>query len=313
MCGLVCLYGLLQFIGANFLGAEYLYLDLPSVAETHSVSGYTSILGGLSRATSIFREPRHFGMFMVLPLIITLWSLLPGQKFLKSRALSAFGVALFSLGIILSFSLSAYLSSIISIIIISFIDDKFKGNFILAASIAGIALLSVHAFFVMTGYFDVIGYIGQRLNVEYSDLKYIDDYNVTLFGVESYLRGSYITIKYALENPLTGVGLNQYEILSPVRRASSTPPLYLLSSIGFVGFLFFVFFVYSILRRLHKLVKLSGSTSKKQNMVVRLSLIMVIVVVVNSLFLSNYNYTTSWFWIGMMIPSSVYFNVKQHV
>ena len=304
----VCVYGLIQFAGMNLFGWD-LYLNFTSVKYEASKSGYAFLLGDVKRATSVFVEPRHFGVYMIVPFFISLLHLVKWDHGIRlfRKGFNRLIVLLFGIGILVSLSLAAFLGFGIALLVFPFISRVSLHRvlpsfmFIVIAGVTSLALVEI------IWNIGVMEYVGTRLLPSRYELNHLLDYEIHLGGPPRYVRGAILAFEYLIQHPMTGIGLNQYESIVPYD-VIALPPFNLMASIGVFGFSSFVCFMYLLVRSIDSLRRRACPTS---SFLLDTALIMVLLTLVNSLFAARYNYPSTMFWFGMSIGGMILFNVRR--
>jgi hypothetical protein len=303
----VALFGLIQVMAAWMFDID-LYLELSHVKYYKSESGYASYLGGLTRASSIFEEPRQFGVFLVIPFFIALRSLWEKPASLKIKLTRWLLCLLFIAGILLSFSISAYIGLVFGILLVSLILynrwwDAFKTYIWF--------FLGVIVFLVITqsvSDFSAWEYLTRRFYA-FTYGKEVWQFHYEIGGVARYIRGAIFGLKVLAEHPICGIGLNQFRALSlnGYEWVIILPPFALLASVGVFGSMSLISFFFLFIRKACKLRKYSGRYYQFE---MDSSLLLVSVSLLLSFVGSGYNYQSSLFWFPIYVAALIIFNVN---
>lgn len=293
----VSIFGIVQFIFANSLGTAMF-------SNLHTRFGF-------KRSVSFFKEPRHFGTFLVTPLALLFWTSIQSREWIFNTNWKRFlGLGIYILGIITSLSSSAYITALVVVgIVVVFILPKsvIFTRRVLYFSVALLVLLTIVIIFTQVN-FELLLDPLQRFMLSGKEVSNIVDLNKQQWGFPRYLKGSIIALQRVRSHPLLGIGLNQ---LSSSRLAIILPPFHLLASIGVFGFSAFLIFAL-------KLTKLGGYLRniylKNGNIgdydLTTQGLIIVVSTLILSITSSGWNYPGLWFWVQLSFGAMIFYNYK---
>lgn len=303
-------FGVLQSFVANALGSDLLYLNHWNVRFLTSQSRYYMAGLGLSRATSLFIEPRYLGNFLVTPVILLILSLRDESfDLLKRTDTTVFALILGIGGVVLSFSASAFFVLASMAALYPVIDRqplrilRYYAGSLLSIAVAVVLFPEATSPLRLTF---------QRFTLTPYEYQHIFDLSVPLGGLPRYVRGAYLSIETALTNPLLGVGLNQgYTRIQQHVVFYLLPPLDLMQSIGLVGFGVFALLVATLLRNTWQLAKVADGVNEYESALAKAGFIFVAAVLLKSIPGSRYNYASTWFWFEFTFGCLLYYLVQR--
>jgi hypothetical protein len=300
------LFGILQFTLVNAFGSDILYLKYPNPKFGVARSGYQWQLG-LSRATSVFAEPKHFGNFMIPPLLM---SIIDFNKYkhilLKSWKLDWFIVGIFILSVLISFSTTAYAMIFVGLLLLPICVGPDLPTItklyvkLIAFITAALLLLSVSP--LNNQVLQTI----ERLLLTQSQLAAATNLGTKPpGGFTRYIWSSLTAITLSMEHPFIGLGVNQVDYVSNYR-LWMFPPTKLLIAVGFPGFCAFWAFVGSFcLENIRRRVSWQNQTRKLENLL-SISTMLVIMPPIQYFGGSRFNIGNSWFWVALSLAATIY-------
>lgn len=302
----IAILGLLQFVAANIFNISWVYFDLPNVTWDMS-SGYVSVLG-FRRATSIFAEPRHFGNFLLTPffvLVVTFASNV--QPFNRSTHILV--SALVMAGIFVSFSASAFLVFLVSVVLVPvLVNGDLRMTLRYYTWIAAIVIIVGGLVIIFPVGSDDILFTLKRLVVSEDVLSAtlrLDFQTLASSGKGRYIGGALAAFLLFANNPLVGIGLNQFYKYYP--DFWILPPFDLLASTGIIGTATFVYFIVVLFRR--ALLLKSNVSSRQDRTFLQVAVVLVAIAILKSALASNYNYASTWFWFDISFAGVLYYSV----
>ncbi len=246
----VAFYALYQAMARN-LGWPLAYLPYLHPSPDRLPTGLA--FGGYVRPSSVFHEPTYLGMYMIAPLLIVSVLVLLGKdnEFLfSSRFINYATLIILLVGLIASFSLSAYLSLII-VVIASIFSDKYSRKIAVRIILISVLIMVfVVAFFYLVNVSMLTG-IEERF---WRILKTVglQDGNMRMDpSTNARIQELVLGITTWVHHPLWGVGLNQLQFVGKMHAPKTLLPrlvergyvhnmwLEVLVQLGVVGFVFF--------------------------------------------------------------------------
>jgi len=304
----VAMFGIIQAI-SHWLFRVDLYPRLTHVMYTKSESGYEMYLGGLSRAVSIFEEPRQFGEYLDVAFFTTLMSFQWDPPIFRHRWMRRTIFSALLVGILLSLSTSAYLGFVIMAILVIGISGTRLRKRIIMMLLMGLTGGLFFAYILKIKFgVSLGGYLAKRFHTLHH-AREILELDVELGGIARYIRGTIIALKVAVENPVFGTGVNQshywlspYESLGPV----VMPPFDLLASVGILGTTCFVGFFYALMKRACNIRKQLG---EKNRFEIETALGLLGIAVIATLGASWHQYNTSLFWFPVYVATLIIYSM----
>jgi len=292
MALVVSVFGIIQFVGSYF-GVD-LYPRFTNIGEAPPHSSYEHLLGPFKRPTSFFNEPRIFGNFLVTPFIVSFLLFISGSSLFQNRSYAVVYTIILVLGIILSLSLSAYLCTLILLLIAPWeiIIDKLQK-------------LKLRLFIILLILFTAIYYITSLTSFSPIFHTYVQarihSYREG-FGLSTYIYSTVAVLDRWLKSPLTGIGLNN--IYPEWAGTSVMPPFQLLGETGIFGAFSFACFLFVFFSKLSRFRKIN--TNYELKIFSSIAFVIFISAIVKSFVGSNYGYSSTWFWFDLALSGIIY-------
>jgi len=308
MALLVALFGIAQFVLANVVGSQILFIEPTSVSYVSS-TGYESRLGFL-RPNSIFAEPRHFGNFLLTPLFASLVAIHPDVKIFEKRA--GFLIALVLLvAIVLSFSASTYLGLLVSILVLPLVLPRDKAGIMRMYATLSLLIVVVFPIILLIIDSENILYTLERLSISPEKARYVLTGDINTLsqhsGTGRYLGGMVGAFMYAAKYPLTGVGLNQFYSYYP--DLWILPPFRFLMESGLVATVLFAIFYLSLFRNILRLKRYEQDPQNYR--LLQIAAVFLIVLVLKFSMASNYGYASTWFWTDLTLAGLIFYTCQR--
>lgn len=186
---------LLGAVPAALLAALAMFMTFPFSEWLLGLEG--------ARAQGLFKDPNVFGPFLVPPAMIVLEELFRPRLLTSSRAVKVAMLIALIAGVLLSYSRAAWINATVAMavmLVVLFLRGRDGGRRLVIGLVTMLALLlAAVAIVVLTSSSD---FFAERAQVQ--------SYDSERFSTQA--RG----LQYAAEQPLTGIGPGQFEIISPV-------------------------------------------------------------------------------------------------
>lgn len=274
---------------------------------------------GLMRATSIFKEPRHFGTFLTTPFVLLLWeSLQRVRLFTISKKVKIFSLSVIVLAILTTFSSSAYIVSLVGAIFVFLLLPK-KTVLYKEFLLSTIALFVIVAVFISLTPLETSTLLSpfRRFLLTEEEVKEIvrfqpeDISNIKRYdgAMKRISRGIIISIRNTIKHPFLGVGLNQYTSNIPVLYF---PPFSLLQSIGILGFISFYLFAFKLFHVGFRLsYEFKKGFPKDFSLLLSIACILVAMAIIQNATSSHWNFPSVWFWAQLSLAGTIIFNFRR--
>lgn len=302
----IALFGIVQSILANLFGSEVLYLRFTNPKFSVARSGYEWRLG-LLRATSVFAEPRHFGNFMLPPLLVVITDFLSRSRRLFALRRSYILITGFlGTGLLISFSTSAYAMAAVGFAVLPLWISTdacqiFNWYRNILGSVVGLSLV-----LSISPVGNQVWLTFERLLLTPSQLVVATDLGThPPGGLIRYIWSSLYAVTIGLGNPILGVGLNQ---LSRISNWSlwMFPPLKLLASVGMVGFFSFLAFIGTFLLGLIRRRFMLSDSNRELKSLLGIATLFIFVPFAQYWTGSRFNIGNSWFWVLLSFAAVIY-------
>ena len=257
----VAAYAIYQSFARN-LGWPLAYLDLSN--PTFGARTAAGQFGGYIRPSSVFFEPSRLGTYLLGPLILAAITLVGRREYsiiFRRRSFHWLVLLTISVGILLSFTLTAYLALMFAIAIV-ILSSKVSVNLIRLSKTAigvliGVAVVVVALEIFGISFLAAFERVGRVVGTPLED-----------GSVQERTARAVVALKIWIDHPLFGVGVNQIQFVSGDytfpswyaygNRAFATTGILwpaILSQVGIIGFIAFVMVFVSSLRMLRSSIK----------------------------------------------------------
>jgi len=238
------LLGIAQIISGNLLIDRFLFIPYYQTTDFAISRKYVA---GILAATAWFAEASHLGAFLTVPFVYAFYRLITGKATQIKRKYSIFGVIGIGVGILLSYSLTSLVSTVIGLLVLLFCVRRYRIYGVL------IALLLV----CLTYIFSDFPYIALQIRRIQEAVGYV--FNYQLWGTQAYGTMTSFSVRSIgfieaindfLNSPIIGIGIGQ-ERDAPYNSGFLT----ILAQQGLVGLLFYYSVPIIVIRKLFRIRK----------------------------------------------------------
>jgi hypothetical protein len=310
----VATVGIIQFVLANALGVEWVYLELTSVKHGASRIGYERKFGVL-RSPAVFAEPRHLGNFLVTPFnILVTTALIDRSLIFGDQKWVVLGLGVLGAGILVSLSASAFavlglsLAVLLPLLVGAWeVDLRRRWRELGLGGVVSLVLLALLPIDM-----NVIRLVLSRLMLSSYEVMNLFNLNIHMWGLPRYIRGGFVAILFAVRNPINGVGLNRvHEVVGMDRLLIITPPANLLIAIGPLGFLAFMLFLLTLAAHILTARRRLPADRSVDRAILTVGLVFLVTAVIKSFAASRFNFVSTWFWFDVSVAAMCYWHVRR--
>ena len=315
---IVSLYGILQFIFAYF--GHPLIIDYTNPKwENQTTMGYEVYLAGFRRSSSIFREPRQFGAYVIGVIVILYYCLTRRTIFRIFRSsVQVFFLVICVAGLVCSMSSSAILICGVSLLVVTFFHfgtlspKKVVSSFVLGVCILGTVL-------IVSGLSD-LPYWNKRLNPPEMErlvdvFTELPDRHTAYGGYVHYVGNMGFIYRLFKESPILGVGVNNLVHHELAGYHGAHQPWAFIGQCGLLGFSAFVFFIGIFLYQIGRLKKRGmklGFLNNEDIFLLEIASLLILLAPIKGMG-SLFNYFTQFFWFDASLAGLIYFCINRKV